>query len=42
MPELNLLLIFIFAALTISLVPGPDMIYVMANAIVRGRAYCRL
>ena len=36
MPELNLLLIFIFAALTISLAPGPDMIYVMANAIGRG------
>lgn len=36
MPDLNLLLIFAFAAVTISLAPGPDMIYVIANAIGRG------
>lgn len=36
MPDLNLLLVFVFAALTISVAPGPDMIYVMANAIGRG------
>lgn len=36
MPDLNLLLVFVFAAVTISLVPGPDMIYVAANAIGRG------
>ncbi len=33
---MNLLLVFVLAAVTISLAPGPDMIYVMANAIGRG------
>ena len=36
MPEMNLLMVFVFAAVTISFAPGPDMIYVMANAIGRG------
>jgi threonine/homoserine/homoserine lactone efflux protein len=33
---MNLLMVFVFAAVTISFAPGPDMIYVTANAIGRG------
>jgi threonine/homoserine/homoserine lactone efflux protein len=35
-PDLSVLLVFVVAAGAISLAPGPDMIYVMANAVGRG------
>lgn len=36
MPEWNLLLVFVFAVVAISLTPGPDMLFVVANAVGRG------
>lgn len=36
MPDLGLLLVFVFAVIVISLTPGPDMLFVVANAVGRG------
>lgn len=37
MPDLTTLLLFITAALSLNLTPGPDMLYVMARSIGQGR-----
>ena len=36
MPDWNVLLVFVFAVVAISLTPGPDMLFVVANAVGRG------
>jgi threonine/homoserine/homoserine lactone efflux protein len=36
MPDWNMLLVFVLAAVTVSLVPGPDMLFVAANAMGGG------
>lgn len=36
MPDWNLLVAFALAAVAISLVPGPDMLFVLANSVGRG------
>ena len=38
MPDVNSLLLFMAATLTLNLTPGPDMLYVMARSLGQGRS----
>lgn len=38
MPEMNSLLLFMLATVTLNVTPGPDMLYVIARSVGQGRA----